>query len=258
MRKNFVVISALMLVLTACSLSEAKTLAVYFSRTGSTQSMTEIITEHLSRTVSVDVFRLEAADPYPENYDAVLERAQSEQNTGARPTLARDAGDISEYDTVLLGYPIWYGTIPMIVATFLEAHDFAEKRVIPYNTHGGSGVGRSITDIRNILAGVTVEDGFAVSGSRVSSSGAEITSWVDGLNITQTLPVQTEQSSPDVSPVAEPQDSPDVSPNVPTLITPRNSSPDISEDSNSKSGSGCESGLPAIAVVVLLGAFRKK
>ena len=159
----------------------ADVLVAYFSRSGNTQTVAQFI----AGAVSCDVFRITTLNAYPEDYDEMTALAREEQNNNARPELASHVEDMSRYDTVFLGYPIWWGTVPMCVYTFMEEYDFTGKRVIPFNTHGGSGLGRSITDIKAALTGANVDDGFAVRGTEAAGSQARITGWVKGLNITQ-------------------------------------------------------------------------
>lgn len=279
--RKLIMIHCVIFVLMLCCEAHADVLAVYFSRSGNTQRMTEIITKRLGETLSVDVFRIEPAEPYPEDYTAMTELAMTEQNANARPALAQDIGDISKYDTILLGYPIWWGDIPMIICTFLEGHDFTGKRVIPYNTHGGSGKGRSISSIKEILSGVSVDDGFAVNGSSVSSSEAAIISWVDGLNITQNetssdaepepeanttpqndTPAETTAETPSDT-VTQNETPADSAPEAPSNTAPQNETPaettpnTTANEIHGSSGGGCSSGFAAVILLAVCSMFRK-
>ena len=165
--------------------AEVKVLVAYFSHSGNTQKMANIIAEHLREDISVNEFRIIPAEDYPEDYTELRDIAQEEKNNDARPKIKYNT-DLSGYDTIFLGYPIWWGTTPMIIRTFLETHDFGGKKIYPFNTHGGSGKGTSVDDIKKLLPRVSVGKGFAIRGDSVSSSTSKITEWVDSLRISGT------------------------------------------------------------------------
>lgn len=111
-----------------------------------------------------DVFRIETEKPYPDEHMETVELAKSEQNAKARPVLKADALKMDDYDTVILGYPNWWGDMPMIVYNFLESYDFSEKTVIPFCTHGGSGLSGTESTIEDIT-GAEMMDGFDIAGA---------------------------------------------------------------------------------------------
>ncbi|MFG6336699.1 MAG: flavodoxin, partial [Lachnospiraceae bacterium] len=100
-------------------------------------------------------------------------------NAKARPVLKADALKMDDYDTVILGYPNWWGTCPMVVFTFLEGHDFFGKTILPLCTHEGSGMGRSEADIQAACPGAKVEKGLAVTGGRVAQAENDIRKWLE-------------------------------------------------------------------------------
>ena len=106
--------------------------------------------------------------------------AQNEKNTNARPAIQNPLTDISKYDNILLGYPIWHGNIPNILMTLLESLNFEGKTIYPFNTHGGSGLGNSINDIKNLAPKANVKDGFPLSGTyaRTTESHEDINDWL--------------------------------------------------------------------------------
>ena len=243
MKKFF---AAVMILLSLSSFTEAKTLAVYFSRTGTTKSLFDTIAQRVSFD---EVFRIEPAVPYPDDYTATTQQAQQEQNDNARPALLNDIADISEYDTIFLGYPIWWGTVPMIIHTFLEAHDFGGKRIIPFNTHGGSGKGRSINDIRTALPDSNVEEGFAVRSGQVDSSREAIISWAEGLNVPAGETGQQEQEQQQVEDMT----------NEETESTQEGQAQTVTANSNTtSSGGGCEAGVASVIILPLLYITRRK
>lgn len=133
--------------------------------------------EIISRKTGADIFEIKTEIPYPQSYNAVVAAAKKEQENGARPRLAAMAENISDYDVVFLGYPNWWGTIPMPIFTFLESASFSGKTILPFCTHGGGGLGRSEQDIKAACRGAAVEKGLAIQDG---ASGMErlIDDWI--------------------------------------------------------------------------------
>ncbi|CRY55361.1 flavodoxin [Yersinia intermedia] len=111
--------------------------------TGSTQFVAQLI----QKQTQGDLFRIETAIPYPRQHDALLRVAEKEQQTKARPSLKTPLPDLSDYDTIYIGYPIWWYTMPMVIYSLFEQNDFAGKTVIPFTTHGGSRLADSLQEI---------------------------------------------------------------------------------------------------------------
>lgn len=148
-----------------------KILVAFFSRTGENyavgrieQGNTHIVAELIASATGGTLFRIEPAIPYPDDYRACTEIAQREKRSKARPALV---GDIAaeEYDVIFLGYPNWWGDLPMCVYTFLEQHDWQGKVVIPFCTHEGSGLSDTENRLRTACRGASVLNGLAVRGS---------------------------------------------------------------------------------------------
>ena len=153
------------------SAAQAKSLIVVFSRAdenygvghievGNTMKLAQIIAE---KTGS-EIFEVKPSKPYPAKYDDCIDVAKREQNQNARPAIVQDK-DISEYDTIYFGYPIWWGDIPMCMYTFIEAHDWSGKTVIPFCTHEGSGSGKTDRTLKAAMKGADVKRALAVRGS---------------------------------------------------------------------------------------------
>ena len=175
----------------------AHVLVVYFSHAGenygvgvieegNTARMGRIIAEQME----ADIFELVPVVPYPEDYDACLEAATEEQRTAARPEYEEEIENWEQYDTVFIGYPIWWGQIPNIVYTFMEAYDFAGKTVIPFNTHEGSGQAHSQKDIEALMPEeATVLQGLAVRGGRAQNdpegTGADVAKWLKDIGLAE-------------------------------------------------------------------------
>ena len=166
----------------------SKKLVVYFSHKGENYSKgkivnlkkgnTEIATEIISSIIETDIFEIVADKKYPIKYDDCIEIAKKELRENSRPKLKDDI-DIKEYDIIFVGYPNWWGTMPMLVWTFLEEKDFTNKKVLPFCTHEGSGLGKSESDIKKLTGGAEVLKGLAINGSEVNSSEEKIKKWLE-------------------------------------------------------------------------------
>ena len=164
-----------------------KVLIAFFSRAGENINVgfiekgnTHVIAEIIAELTGAEMFKIETVTPYPESYSETTDIAKREQDENARPELSTHVENMDEYDIILLGYPNWWGTMPMAVFTFLEEYDFAGKTVIPFCTHEGSGLGRSERDLASLLPEVTLMDGLAIRGSNVNSDQARqsVSDWL--------------------------------------------------------------------------------
>lgn len=139
----------------------------------------------IARETGADLFRLETVEPYPLDHDPLVDQAAQEQDDNARPELAA-LPDLSGYDTVFLGYPNWWGDLPMPLYTFLEQVDLSAKNVIPFTVHGGSGLSDTVRTISELQPGASVwDDALSISRNEVADSEAEIVEWVSGLGLNQ-------------------------------------------------------------------------
>lgn len=151
-----------------------KTLVAVFSWSGNTLQMAE----RISDLTGGDLFRIEPAAPYTQDYNEVLDIAQAEQREDARPALAATVDSWDEYDTVFLGYPVWWYEPPQIIKTFAEAYDFSGKTVVPFATSGGSSITGTIPAIRELCPGAEFREGLTLDGDRVSSQLDRIEPWL--------------------------------------------------------------------------------
>lgn len=185
MRKILVGVLVVMAVAASAFAAEAKSLVVIFSRAdenyqvgyievGNTMKLAQLIAE---KTGS-ELFEVKPAKKYPADYDTCIDVAKREQNQNARPAIAEDR-DISEYDTIFLGYPVWWGDIPMCMYTFIEGHDWNGKTVIPFCTHEGSGSGRTDSTLKSTLKGADVKRAKSMRGSEAQKGGASVERKVD-------------------------------------------------------------------------------
>lgn len=140
---------------------------------------TEYVAWTIQENTGGDLFRIEPETPYPTNHDELVDLAKGEQMNNARPKLLNQIENLDTYDTIFLGYPNWWGDMPMIVYSFLDDNDLSKKRIIPFNTHGGSGFSSTIESIKNEEPDAVVEsNGYSVSRDDVHNSEDEIKSWL--------------------------------------------------------------------------------
>lgn len=140
---------------------------------------TEAVAGVIQGLTGGELFRIKPVRPYAKDYNECIAQAQADQRRNARPELERYPESLEEIETVYLGYPNYWGTMPMAVFTFLERYDFAGKTIRPFCTHEGSGMGSSITDIRKACPGARVEEGLAIRGGRAGRAEKEIKDWIE-------------------------------------------------------------------------------
>jgi flavodoxin len=173
----------------------AKCLIAYFSRKGENYvggkivslpvGNTEIFARAIQGMTGGFLFRIESVDAYPAGYTETTRVAQKELNANARPALTGHVEDFDSYDVIFLGYPNWWGTMPMPVLTFLEQYNFSGKTIVPFCTHEGSGFGRSISDIKKVCPEATVLDasGLSARGSSADMAHSLVLEWLQKLGI---------------------------------------------------------------------------
>lgn len=152
-----------------------KILVVYFSHTGNTEKVAQLIQ---SKT-GADIFKIETAAPYPSVYRETTELAKQEKADNARPALKNKVENMAQYDVVFVGYPIWWYTAPMAVATFADSYDFSGKTVITFCTSGGSPISDSTPDINKWFKGANVIEGIRA----YPDDTAATEKWLAGLNL---------------------------------------------------------------------------
>ena len=127
---------------------------------GNTQYMAYVIQE----TVGADIFRIEPETPYPTDHDELVDLASEEQSNNARPAIKDTIENFDTYENIFVGYPNWWGDMPMIVYNFLERYNLSGKTIVPFCTHGGSGLSNTESTIADITEG-KMKDGFAIPGT---------------------------------------------------------------------------------------------
>ncbi len=166
----------------------AKTLIAFFSRADENYfggamryvkvGNTEIVVNGMKELIDADTFKIEMKNPYSPVYMTCIEEAKKDLRAKARPELVSMPESIDEYDTVVLAYPNYWGTMPMAVFTFLEAFDLTGKTILPLCTNEGSGMGSSERDIKKTCPGADVKKGLSVTGSQAGSSKPSVQKWL--------------------------------------------------------------------------------
>ena len=158
----------------------AKTLVAYFSASG----VTKKTAEKLAAAAKADIYEIKPVVPYTKadlNWMDKKSRSSVEMGDKSfRPEIVKDGLVLNQYDTVLIGFPIWWYVAPTIINTFLESYDFTGKRIILFATSGGSGLGKTDEGVKKIVPGAKVENGRMLNGN---VSEADVKAWVQSLNL---------------------------------------------------------------------------
>ena len=164
-------------------------LVIYFSRNGENyfggelknieKGNTEVIAEYIQEIDGADLFKVEPAVEYPEDYMKCIDVAKKEQQSDARPEIKETLESIDDYDTIYIGFPNWWGTLPMPMFTQLEQLDFAGKVVKPFVTHEGSGFGSSQKDLAKLCQGAEIKGGLSIPGASVYDAKNTVKVWID-------------------------------------------------------------------------------
>ncbi len=147
---------------------------------------TEYFADAIQAETGGDLFSVIVKKPYPNDYDKITDMGSEEQERDARPELSSHVENMDQYQTVFVGFPIWWYTMPQAMFTFLEEYDFSGKTIIPFVTHGGYGVGSSVEDIKKLCPDAkVVEDIFEADREDIGKQTKEIGGWIKGLGIKQ-------------------------------------------------------------------------
>ena len=123
--------------------------------------------------------------PYPQDYDTVVDQAKRQQQQNFRPQLATHIDNLDTFSTIFIGYPNWWGTMPMALFTFFESHNLSGKKLIPFCSHEGSSLGRSVVDMQKLAPGATILEGLAIRGRSVDgrTTRTDIADWLAKLHV---------------------------------------------------------------------------
>ena len=165
----------------------AKNLIIYYSRKGENywsgglkdleKGNTEIVAEYIRKSVGGDLFEIETVREYSRDYMTCIDEAKAELQEKARPELKKYLDSLDGYDTIFVGYPNWWGTMPMCVYTFLEHYDLTGKKIVPFCTNEGSGMGGSERELKKICRGAEVVSGLSIHGAEAAQSEGKVAAW---------------------------------------------------------------------------------
>ena len=176
--------------------AEKKALVVYFSRAGENYNVgtvskgsTEIVAEIIAKETGADLFKIEPVNSYPVNYNETVRIARDEKRNNSRPKIKNKVKNLKDYDVVFVGYPIWYGDLPMAVYTFFDENNLSGKKIILFSTNEGSGLADTVDTIEKYIKGNVVKNAFSIRGKRVQDSKAEndVKNWIKTLRDNKTI-----------------------------------------------------------------------
>ena len=160
--------------------SSAKSLVVYFSWSGNTENVAKSIQ---SQTGS-DIFEIVPKTPYSTDYNTVVDDAKVEQQNNARPEISDSIEDIEDYDIIYVGFPNWWGDMPMILYTFFDTYDLSEKTVALFCTSGGSGLSNTVNEVKELEPNATVTKGLHIGSGASANPDSAVKSWLDEIGTT--------------------------------------------------------------------------
>ena len=165
--KKFMLLAMMASILTSCT--KQKVLVLYYSQTGTTQA----VAEELQKQLDADIERIEAVNTYDGDFQATIDRCRVEMESGELPELNPIQANLADYDVIFIGYPIWFGTYAMPVATLVKENDFAGKTVVPFCTFG-SGGGASWKNLKEALPKADIRQGYGVRQARIGAAPKEL------------------------------------------------------------------------------------
>jgi flavodoxin len=151
-----------------------KVLITYYSHSGNTRELANLI----HKRIGGDIVETQTVDPYPDNYDALTRQAKQELDSGYKPTLKRKVENVSDYDLIFIGSPNWWNTIAPPIMTLLSEHNLSGKTIVPFITHEGGGLGRSVEDITKLCPNSRILNGLAVRGRSAKTAQNQVSEWL--------------------------------------------------------------------------------
>lgn len=161
--------------------TDSKSLVVYFSWSGNTENVAKSIQ---SQTGS-DIFEIIPATPYSDDYDTVVDLAQEEQRNNARPAISGSIENIEQYDIIYVGFPNWWGDMPMILYTFFDTYDLPDKTVALFCTSGGSGLSNTVNEVKTLEPNATVTDGLHIRDNAADNPESAVGEWLNDIGLTK-------------------------------------------------------------------------
>lgn len=159
--------------------SDNKSLVIYFSWSGNTKA----VAQEIQQQMNADIYEVVPQVAYSTDYDEVINFAQKEQEDNARPEISGSIDNFDQYDTVFVGYPNWWGDMPMIMYTLFDEYDFSNKTIVPFVTSGGSGFSGTINAIKKAEPQANVLEGLSLSSNSAKNSSHDVETWLKKLNL---------------------------------------------------------------------------
>lgn len=159
---------------------QGKALVAHFSRSGNTR----VLAGRIHRALGTDLFEIAPATPYPEDYEAAVEQARQERDNGDEPPLKSTVPNIGDYETVFLGFPVWGGTAPPVIRSFLSAHDLSGKTLVPFITYGSSGRGNSLSVLADHAPQARLVEGFLMKADQERDALTQVDQWLGDARLT--------------------------------------------------------------------------
>lgn len=156
-----------------------KSLVVYFSWSGNTENVAKSVK---SQTGS-DIFEIIPATPYSDDYDTVVDLAQEEQRNNTRPEILGSIENIEQYDVIYVGFPNWWGDMPMILYTFFDTYDLSGKTVALFCTSGGSGLSGTVNEVKSLEPNATVTEGLHIGSGSSSNPDNAVSEWLNDIGL---------------------------------------------------------------------------
>ncbi len=154
---------------------------VYFSWSGNTRN----VAESVQQQTGSDIFELVPKTPYSTDYNTVLDEAKTEQQNNARPEIASNIENIDDYDTIYVGFPNWWGDMPMILYTFFDTYDFSGKTVALFCTSGGSGLSNTVNEVKELEPNATITEGLHIGSGASSDPDNAVAQWLETIGTVQ-------------------------------------------------------------------------
>lgn len=157
----------------------SKSLVVYFSWSGNTEN----VAKSIQTQTDADIFEIVPATPYSDDYDTVVDLAQEEQRNNVRPAISGSIESIEQYDVIYVGFPNWWGDMPMILYTFFDTYDLSGKTVALFCTSGGSGLSGTVNEVRSLEPNATVTQGLHIGSSSSSNPDSVVSQWLGDIGL---------------------------------------------------------------------------
>ena len=156
-----------------------KSLVVYFSWSGNTEN----VARSIQNQTDSDIFEIVPSTPYSDDYDAVVDLAQEEQRNNARPEISDSIEEIEQYDVIYVGFPNWWGDMPMILYTFFDTYDLSGKTVALFCTSGGSGLSDTVNEVKALEPNATVTEGLHIGSGSSSDADNAVSEWLNDIGL---------------------------------------------------------------------------